>query len=113
MNQTYTLHKFDFSGMDLTCVVTSPEDFSSLIQTLRDNQKGRVTVINTETRISEDDINRLAEARHIPMVCRGTATESIFSRYGVETRYMSVVVRGEAFQQFLMQMPQVPQSQLY
>jgi hypothetical protein len=97
--EKFTVHEFEFGTRApngdpgpwrISSVVVSPEEFADLMETLRSNRFKN----NNGREIDMKDIQVIEEARHIPMVYRGTVTRFLFERYGVHTNYMSVIVRG-------------------
>lgn len=97
-----TIHEFQLSGnapngeegpWTLASVVASEEEFSELISQIY--EMSRATEIRSMQRISDDQIKALAQAKHIPLMARGTLTAPLFEMFGVIQNYMSVIVRGE------------------
>jgi hypothetical protein len=112
--KNFTLHRFHMAGMDITSVVTADEEFAGLMDLIRSSN--RIINKNDGVRMTDEHIDRLAAAKHIPMIARGALTEPIFARYGVDTTFMSIIVRGQG-ENVLMNAiaemePEVPQSQL-
>lgn len=44
--------------------------------------------------MTDEEVQRLIKARHVPLICAGTKTQKFFDRYGVTTSMMSIIVRG-------------------
>lgn len=44
--------------------------------------------------LTPEQVQTIREAKHIPMMARGTATERFFKQWDVETKLMCVIVRG-------------------
>ena len=88
------LEVFEFDSPEgrkqLTSVVLDETDFMKLC----DDLAGIVNIGSGE-RADAAQIECLKIAKHLPMMKRGTATQEFFERFGVETDYMSVIVRGQ------------------
>lgn len=81
---------FDHPEMGkLASVVIDSADFNTLCDELRG-----VFVVNMTKRAADAQIASLKAARTIPIIARGTKTEFVFERYGVEQDKMCVIVRG-------------------
>lgn len=74
---------------ELASVVIDPADFDILCDELRS-----IFVVNMNKRTADAQIASLKAACMIPMIARGTETEFVFERYGVEQDKMCVIVRG-------------------
>lgn len=74
---------------ELASVVIDPTDFNALCDELRD-----VFVVNMNRRTADAQIASLKAACMIPIIARGTKTEFVFERYGIEQDKMCVIVRG-------------------
>lgn len=100
-----TLHRFmvnrpgpagELPGWELTSVVMSEDEFEQLLAKIEEVVQSGVTNARTGERAApKGTVESLRQARHIPMLARGIKTESIFQYLGVETRYASVIIRGE------------------
>jgi len=93
----YVFHETSPNGdpgpWTMTSVVCSDEEFENLILVI--HQMSRATEIRSGSRISDEQIAALKDAKHIPLMARGTLTQSFFDMFGVPGNYMSVIVRGE------------------
>lgn len=48
-----------------------------------------------EARVTDEQIETLKQAKHLPLMVRGTLTQQFFDRWGVEANKMGVMVRGQ------------------
>ena len=100
MQPEATLHVFTIpnpSGMgttQITSVVTTQEDFDNLMDTLDAMPVVNSRSVRGEFTKKKPDTTAFRMLRHVPVVARGTMTEWVFERYGVETQLVSVIVRG-------------------
>lgn len=97
-----TIHEFELTGNApngeegpwmLASVVASEEEFSELISQI--TKMNRAIEIQSHKRITDDQIQALAQSKHIPLMAKGTLTAPLFEMFGVTQNYMSVIVRGE------------------
>ena len=98
----FSLHEFQFNTNDpngqpgpwtLTSIVMSEEEFNSFIDFM---VASMVDTYGADgVRVQREQIESLRGARHIPMIARGTKTETAFKKYGIRSNFMSVIVRGE------------------
>ena len=75
---------------ELTSVVLDEADFMKLCDDL-----AGIFNIGSGDRADAAQVECLKVAKHIPMIKRGTRTQEFFDRFGIETDYMSVIVRGQ------------------
>lgn len=85
------LRKFSLpDGSELTSVVLDQDEFDELCDSLKDvmiyNMKGQ--------RAAEAHLKALKTAKHLPLMSRGTKTQFVFDKYGIETDKASFIVRG-------------------
>ena len=81
------------NGRELASVVLDHEDFIKFCDELFG-----IAVINNDVRTGSALIERLKEAKHLPMMGRGTKTEKFFQRWGVKAKALSVIVRGHGME---------------
>ena len=81
------------NGQLITSVVMDEPDFIELCDSLVG-----VFEIKRKERTDENMIERLKEAKHIPMMSRGTKTEFVFDQFDIETDLASFIVRGHGKQ---------------
>ncbi len=81
MKAPYT-QVFEINGIVLTSVVLDEAEFNSFVNSF------------AEIGMTKADIELLVEGKHIPMIKKGTKTQQFFDRYGIETEFMSAIVRG-------------------
>jgi len=88
-----TIHRFNVSGMQLSSVVVSEQEWSDLMKVLF--SMNRVVEVQSGRRMTDEQLKAIRDAKHLPMVRRGTLTEALFTHLGVEDDTMSVIVRGQ------------------
>jgi hypothetical protein len=99
-NSDTTLHVFSIpdpmgGGMAyITSIVTTQDDFDNLMDTLDSMPTVNSMSKRGEFSKKKPDTSTFRMLRHVPVVARGSHTEWVFERYGVETPYLSVIVRG-------------------
>ena len=97
-----TKHLFDLpNGHKITVLVMSPEEFKELLDSLEG-----ITEVSSGQRADELTLDRIRRLGHLPMMARGYKTQEIFTKYEVQTDYISAIVRGkgpEVLQQFVQQ----------
>ena len=74
-----------------TSVILDQKDFDTFCDELSD-----VKLLDTGGTPSEEQIELLREAKHLPMMMKGAMTKKFFDQWGVETEYLGVIVRGAA-----------------
>lgn len=79
-----TKHDFMMAGQPFVSLVMDESEFAELMDVVRETGV-----------LSEEQIETIAEAGHLPMVIRGSRTEPIFVKYDVRTRMLAAVVRGK------------------
>lgn len=98
----YTRHDFTFTDPDpngtpgpwsLCTLVMDDLEFDDLVNYMEAQMSG--TLMGGGGRANKNHFDSLREARHIPMIARGSRTEPVFNRYAVESKFLSVIVRGE------------------
>ena len=77
-----TKHKFLIGDKTLTSLVMNPEEFVTLI--------AQVTGL-----LSDEQISEIQAAGHLPLVARGTKTETLFDFFDIDTELMSAIIRGK------------------
>lgn len=85
------------NGDEITSVVLDLEEYESLIDILHNTDLGGVS-------LSKEQADRLKEAKHIPMISRGTKTAFVFDRFDIKTNVACFIVRGhgpELFDQLM------------
>ena len=83
-------------GSTVTSVVMDMDDFNEMCDFILEKiVRAGTTNVKTQQGLTETDVACIRAAKHVPMAQRGTKTQPLFDRYGVETRLMSVIVRGE------------------
>lgn len=82
--------EFTFNGKVITSVVMDEAEFLAFCDELDG-------IFNKAdgTRADVDQIALLKEAKHLPMMARGTKTEKFFARYGIKSNFAAFLVRGE------------------
>jgi len=98
--EKFTVHEFQFESQapngdtgpwKVSSVVVSEEEFTDLVLTIR----GMVVRSYKGPHMEKADVDAIEQARHIPLIYRGSITQFLFDRYKVQTPFMSVIVRGE------------------
>ena len=81
---------FSVSGPDgpfeLAAVVLDQEEFDALVD--------EVVQVSMAMGVDEAMGEQIKKAGHIPMVARGTKTEFLFERFGVDGDRLAMIVRG-------------------
>lgn len=99
MLKTQTIHPYMLNSPDpsgnpgpwtLYSVVVSPEEFDLIV-----NEVENLSVRDIRGAHAPGAFDAIRQAKHIPMMARGTKTSGIFEALGVEGKYMSIIVRGE------------------
>ena len=73
-------------GRVITSVVMDREDFETLVDDL----------VKVEIHgLQLDTIAELKQIGHIPLMARGTKTEFVFERFGVTSKLVSLIIRGQ------------------
>lgn len=92
-----TKHRFRMpvngSLVDLTSLVMSEGEFAECVRFVFDGPP--IIRVEGGGRTDPGHAKAFLEAKHIPMIARGTVTQRVFDQYAVETDYMSVIVRGQ------------------
>ena len=86
-------------GKELTAVIIDHDEFLSFCDEL-----AGVMNLADKQRVTTEQIAALKEAKHLPMMQKGTLTAKFFDKWGVTTDHLSVMVRGagrEMLQQIL------------
>lgn len=80
------------NGNSLTTVVLDEQEFFELVDSLA----GVFNIADPANPERADDnlIQKLKEARHIPMMSKGTKTVFVYDKYGIESQLASFIVRG-------------------
>lgn len=78
------------SGQRVSTVVLDLGEFEALADRLVS-----VFELRSKGRLSPEMAGQLKEAKHIPMLSRGTKTQFVFDEFGLETELASFIVRGE------------------
>ena len=92
-----TKHEFQSGIGNITSLVMDSDEFYELCDDIR----VRFSEQNfTVTKISLDDVKKLRDNGHIPLVKRGALTQFIFDKYGVNTDLLSAIVRGNGMAVF-------------
>ncbi len=82
---------FMLNDQPLTTVVLDQQDFDNLCEKL----KGIIRVQEEGSqRVSEEDIEALKRAKHIPLMTKGSLTQPIYEMFDIQTDYSSFIVRG-------------------
>jgi hypothetical protein len=92
-----TKHEFQLpDGSLLVSVVMSEEEFSEMCDFIKELliEKPPVNVAQGE-RMKPEHVEAIREAKHLPMIARGTLTEPVFDKYGISTDKASFIVRGQ------------------
>ena len=92
-----TKHQFQMpNGALLTSVVMSEEEFSELCDLISEIVADTPPVNPDHgERMTEKEVDLIREAKHVPMMARGTLTERIFDKYDIPTNHASFIVRGQ------------------
>ena len=72
-------------GQYITSVVVDRDDFVTFMDLIR---------TTCPSKLDEETAEHALEMGHVPLIARGTLTEQLFDHFDVETKYMSVCVRG-------------------
>ena len=94
----------------ITSVVVSQELWNEFIDELKLRNKIKIYNANDGHRIDDVKLETIRSNKHIPMIARGSLTDFIFLRFGVNTKYMSVIVRGEGMRIMAERMSPVGQA---
>lgn len=73
----------------IASIVLDKKDFDALCDEL-----SGIAEYTTGERATDDIIQQIKDACHIPMISRGTKTEFLFERYNIGCDRASVIVRG-------------------
>ncbi len=91
MTQPYKM-ELDMSTIGkVTSIVMDQEDFDKLCD---DIENSGIFVANIGTVTNKELVDRIREAKHLPMMQRGTKTKRFFDKFGVETDLLCACVRG-------------------
>lgn len=91
MGQPPYIQVFNTPRGEMASVVLDLEDFEALIKDMELKVKfSGVTELELH-----DKLMKCLEAKHIPLMARGSQTAFIFERFDVKASYLSVIVRGE------------------
>jgi hypothetical protein len=86
-------------GKKVTSIVMEQADFDVLCDELEriDVAMRNVTHGGSQdiVRAKKEHIDTIRDAKMLPMMARGTKTEHIFDTFGVETDYITAIVRGQ------------------
>ena len=85
--------KFDLpNGDSLTTVVLDEQEFFELVDSLA----GVFNIADPKNpqRTNDTMLEQLKEARHIPMMSKGTKTAFVYDKYEIESQLAAFVVRG-------------------
>ncbi len=74
------VNEFNINGQVITSVVMDEAEFLSLCDEL-----GGIFNQAQGERTNADQINMIKEAKHLPVMARGTKTEKFFVRYGIKS----------------------------
>jgi hypothetical protein len=87
MSEKPYIQEFEMpDGRVFSSVVMDREEFEALIDELREAEIHGLTPEVAE---------QVKQAGHVPMMGRGTKTEFVFERYGVNGKLISMIVRGQ------------------
>lgn len=89
---------FQFPQGPITSIVMDEDEFTSLVEELTG-----IFNIASKERVDDNAKKALLEAKHIPMIGKGTKTQFVFDRYEIETNMACFAVRGFA-QELVMDM---------
>jgi hypothetical protein len=78
---------FDAPQGRMTSVVLDKPEFDALADSL-------LGVFTQDTRADLSHIQRIKDAGRLPLMGRGTKTQFVFDRYGIETDLAGFIVRG-------------------
>ncbi len=78
---------------EITSVVVDACDFESALEVLLGSYV--INGVNGQ-RFSQDQLDHIRSSGNIPLICRGTKTEKIFTMFGVKTKFMGLIIRGAA-----------------
>lgn len=70
--------------LQITSLVLDQEEFNALVHEFN----------GLFPQMTGEIIEVLIKAKHVPMIARGSKTEKFFTRYGIETDRMCIIVRG-------------------
>jgi hypothetical protein len=90
MTKAYT-RLFEFNGQAITSVVMDEDEFYSLC----DELAGVFNIYPCPGRVENEQITKLKNAKHIPMMQRGTKTQRFFDRYQIVSDLACFIVRGQ------------------
>ena len=83
------VREYTVGGLHTTSVVIDQTDFDSFI----DELAGVIDIV-VGGRAGANELQRLKDAKFLPLMKRGTRTEKFFERWNVKTDLLSVIVRG-------------------
>ncbi len=92
-------------GYKITSVVCDQVDFDKMCDKLEG-----IIDLSTGDRADKSQIDRIREAKHLPMAFKGIRTQCLFDMFNVETDRLSVCVRG--FGERTMQAPANTEKEL-
>jgi hypothetical protein len=81
---------FKAGGLVVTSLVLDKPEFDALCKEF----------IGIFPEITEEMAQRLIDAKHVPLMARGTKTQKFFDRYEIPTERMSIIVRGAGCEVF-------------
>jgi hypothetical protein len=78
------------NNKEITSIVMDEDDFNDFVDSLRG-----IIVLNNTERAAQIQIDAIKAAKTLPMISRGTKTQFVFDKYGIETDFASFIVRGQ------------------
>lgn len=79
-----TKHEFQSGIGNITSLVMDNDEFHALCDEIQ----------TKFSKLSSDDVQKLRDNGHIPLVKRGSMTQFIFDKYEVGTDLLSAIIRG-------------------
>lgn len=81
------------NGLVVTSVVMDKKDFDLFC----DDLKGLLHTSNMKEplkRADDDQVEKIRQSQHLPLMARGTKTQKFFDQFEVNTDYLCAIVRG-------------------
>ncbi len=93
------IQRMQFGEFDVTSIVLDQDEFDENIDTLKEVFIYAANAISKEPeRTVQIHIEQIKQAGHLPLCAKGTKTAHLFEKYNVETKHLSMIVRGKGEQ---------------
>lgn len=100
IEEPYTKHVMNVPNnnemISITAIVMNEQLFNEFCDSMLETPDKNVSSFSGEKTSTKDLVKKCKEAGNVPMICKGTKTEKFFTKYEVETQFMTVVKRGFA-----------------